>query len=149
MTVSIFKHRGCGGNVYVDISRAFEWPSPSLTITAEGISVGVTEFRLKKQTKKSGPILRCDNCDEEWVLQDSVEHLEAECQVCGTVRPVSEMGNNRQVQCACKSCQDVMTGAKSPENSRQRKVQEYIFFGTTKNVSFTPFVEILSKPIRF
>ena len=149
MTKSLFKHAGCGGNIYVDISKAFEWPTPSLTITPEGISVGVTEFRVKRQSKKSGPVLRCDTCEEEWLLQEAVEHVEADCQICGDTKPIAQMGNNRQVQCACKSCQDVIMGVKSPENERQRRVMEFIFFGNTKSISFVSFADILSKPIRF
>lgn len=149
MTKSIFKHHGCGGNVYVDISRAFEWPTPSLSITENGISVGVTEFRLKKPSKKSGPVFRCEACEEEWLFSEAVKHMDGECNICGTLSPIEDMGNNRQIQCACKSCQDVITGSKPPENARQRKVVEFLFFGTSKGISFTKYSEILSKPLRF
>lgn len=147
-TPSLFLHKDCGGHFYVDISTAFEWNTPSLSIQPEGISIGVTEFRSIKLSG-NGPSLRCDKCGKSFSFSASIKTTEVTCFICGDVVPVSEAGTARQILCACKTCQDIINGKEKPANPRQERVVEFIFLGNAGRISFTPLSDLLKRSIKF
>lgn len=146
---NIFYHKGCGGVMSIDILKSFTWKSPSITLTPDGLKIGVTEFR-GTSGKKNGVAFSCNKCDKEISIADAGSELELECTVCQKKFSIEHVSNNRQLQCVCDDCQQVLTGKKEPTTARQKDFVKYIFLGAKqKDISFVPVTTILDKSVSF
>ena len=145
----VFTHKGCGGSFSVEILKVFTWRSPSISLTEDGLKIGVSEFRANPNRKSGGPSFVCDKCEEVVAFADMKKEAEMTCQLCQEEFPVEEMGRCRQLQCVCESCQKVLTGNKQATSPVVQKAIQYIFLGINSDIKFTKITDILSKPVNF
>src|ERR1041385_4573987 len=123
MTESIMKHRKCGGNLVLDLAGMFTFKTPSLSITSEGIVVGVTELQYNP---KGEPFFVCGKCQTQLSLKDSTDIL-VECVFCEHTHPATKIfcssGQGLQLPDICEDCLKMLRGEKEPTEEIKKVTQ--------------------------
>lgn len=144
---SLLKHSGkCGGNLYPDITRMFSVRTPSVSITAEGIFVGVVELQMANN-KNSALELGCEKCGENLDKSEFTEKVGITCMVCRKTKKAGEVFTCVQVSAICAECADFL----STEN--KETLPDYIkplssVLRITKEINLVSYADILQQTIR-
>ena len=144
---SILKHKTkCGGFLHVDISRMFSLRSPSVTLTKEGIFIGVVE--LQTVSGRQGEYeLTCEKCSISIPKKHFEEAVGVSCMVCRKTKGTNEVFHSTQIAAVCKECRGYLS------EGNKDSVPEYIqpllnYMRITKDMKFIPYSQLLEQNIR-
>lgn len=135
---SKFIHNKCGGNLFLDLSGLLCLKTPSLSISPEGITVGVSEIQYNK---KAQPSFSCDKCGKSVACTNS-EEIMVECSLCGNFVESPNISNCFQIPACCESCKNQLSGKEKPSDKIAR-IAEYLVL--PKGLNFIPYSELLKK----
>lgn len=109
MANSMLIHAGsCRGLVFPDVTNLFTVKSPSLVISARGLSLGVLEIQYNSGSSKISLI--CSKCKEEIPPKNFAEEIMVECNICHKHKVAKECFTSRTVSVFCTDCKEAMAG---------------------------------------
>lgn len=145
--MSTFKHADCGGELILDVAAMFSFRTPSLSISPEGITVGVLELESRR-TKNALPTFCCAKCSENIALKDFKE-IETMCLVCRGYKSVGISYISRELSCICSDCKKALENPRSAGISESvKRVLTYINT-PTRGFSFVKFTDVLEMKLKF
>lgn len=136
------KHRKCKGVVSIDIAEGFSLRTHSLAISPSEVRLGVLELTVK--TGKHSPKYVCSSCNHRFSFDDDLEGMVAMCLMCSKDKPVSEIYTSFPFPCICEDCKSTITG--KPARGQTSELGKY-FNLSLSSIEFTPFVNLLKKPL--
>lgn len=140
------RHKGCGGRVVLNVADSFDFLTPSMSFTSDGINIGPLELRTKAE--KVMPSFICASCSASISSEDAPDKIEVRCSVCQESKPVKEVSSSRMISCVCNSCKEHLMGeGKGPMPEKVARVSKYIELKES-GVKFYTLVSVLKKPVQ-
>jgi hypothetical protein len=137
----MFKHRGCGGTLMIDLTGGFSISTPSVAVTPEGVGIGPIEI-AEGNSRTPAIAFNCRECGNKITDYNDVEIV---CDICQRYRPVVTSFVIRGVGCTCEVCKDVVDGKKQPTNERQKLHLKYL--KPNSRLESIKITDVFAKPI--
>ncbi len=110
-------HKGCGGNIAIDVSELYTLQSPAFTISVKGIIPGMMELSSKDSSGRLR--LFCQKCGDHFSdKKDYEDELQDTCSVCGELYSPSEIKVTEPISKICNNCLE----GKSSGNGTQKRI---------------------------
>ena len=141
--ISTFSHKRCGGQLFMDILGMFTLRVPSLSVTPEGITVGVCELLPKT---KGSPVFRCSKCDNEIDVTSSDE-IQVKCSICHEDHSVTKTFCTYHLDSVCEDCLLMLTGEKKPTEEIKKITARLVLPKT--GIKYVTYAEVLKMKLNF
>lgn len=146
MGFSLFKHNKikCGGNLIMEITDMFSIKTPSLSITPEGIYVGVVELGLAGY-KKPTFMFCCEKCGDTIKKEKFEEEIVVTCMICRMNKPLGEISTCNQISSICADCVQCL-GADNTEPIPEHLKAISSWLRITADIKLKNYLDILKVP---
>lgn len=142
---SLFNHKGCRGRIILDISPLFQFATPSIRLTSDGIIVGVLEISAKAKNENNHVLLRCAKCGWECSSKSIGKEITGTCGICHQTFAVENLWGSNEISSICTGCKDCITGKAANIPDEIAETLKYLHVGN--NIKFTRIVTLLSLPV--
>jgi len=143
---SLLKHKGCGGNLYMSLSKMFIVKTPSVSYTVEGIFIGTVELTLANSRKPAFEY-NCEKCRESIQHGEFEENIEIVCMACRKNHSIVETSCFQQITAICDECVAFLS-EKNTEIIPDYLKSIALWIKITKDIKLKPYSEILKLPIQ-
>lgn len=105
MGFSLFKHNKakCGGDLSLEITDMFSIKTPCVSVTPDGIFVGVVELGLENHRKPAFNFC-CNKCGDYIEREKFDIEIVATCMVCRKNKSLGELSTCYQISSICEEC---------------------------------------------
>jgi len=113
------RHKGCGGQLLLDVSGAVALLTPSFNFRVESTGIGTVELSKRGKSVPIGQLFLCSKCAQS----PKQLEIEGQCIVCRKYLPVSKLNITTAVPLICTDCLEQM--GEVPPEKMSTKVAEY------------------------
>lgn len=113
------RHKGCGGQLLLDITGAVALLTPSFNFRVESTGIGTVELSKRENSVPIGQLFMCSKCSQPTKQLE----MEGQCIVCRKYQPVSKLNITSAVPLICTDCLEQM--GETPPEKISTKVAEY------------------------
>lgn len=143
MNFSVLSHKNCGGYLYADVRDIFCIETPSISISPDGIFLGVLELNLAS-SKEPKIKFRCGKCNS--TLSNDSKDVYAKCLACSKIKEIAVMYTSKEIPCICEDCLE------SLREENDNPIPEHLlniasWIRITKSIKVVKLTTILKKKV--
>jgi hypothetical protein len=116
------RHKGCGGNLVLDVSGAVALLTPSFNFGVDSVGVGVVELSKRNNSVPIGKLFMCSKCSNPVKTLE----IEGQCIVCRKHHSPSRLNVTNAVPLICDDCFAAL--GENPPEKISTKASEYRTF---------------------
>ena len=113
------RHKGCGGQLLLDVSGAVALLTPSFNFRVESTGIGTVELSERGKSVPIGQLFLCSKCAQS----PKQLEIEGQCIVCRKYQPTSKLNITTAIPLICGDCLEQM--GEVPPEKMSTKVAEY------------------------